>query len=80
VIELTLFSKPECHLCDELMAELLPLISGRAEVKIVDISQDPELMRRYGLLIPVLKAGDEVLARYRLDAERLAEYLERQTA
>lgn len=75
MISLTLLSRPGCHLCDEMLAELEPLIAGKAEVDIVDISEDNALSARYGLAIPVLKHGDRELCRYRLDQDRLASLL-----
>ena len=77
MISLTLLTRPGCHLCEEMLVELEPLIAGRAKVDIVDISEDNELSARYGLLIPVLKHGDEELCRYRLDRDRITGLLER---
>ena len=77
MIVLTLYSRPDCHLCEELMAEALPLIAGRARFDIVDISEDPGLSKKYGLLIPVLAHENEELSRYRLDRSRLLEFLDR---
>lgn len=74
MIVLTLYSRPECHLCEEMLAELRPLIAGRARVEIVDISEDEDLTARYALEIPVLAHGDEELSRYRLNRRRLTDY------
>jgi hypothetical protein len=69
---LTVLSRPGCHLCDEMVAELVPLVAGRARIEVVDISEDESLSACYGLKIPVLKYGDKELSRYRLDRERVA--------
>jgi thiol-disulfide isomerase/thioredoxin len=51
----TLYGKPDCHLCEdalallERLAELYPL-----RVTEVDITTDPELFRRYDIRIPVV--------------------------
>jgi hypothetical protein len=79
MIVLTVYSRPDCHLCDELVAELEPLVVGRARIDIVDISDDERLAKRFGLLIPVLMHGDEELSRYRLDRSRLTEFIDRQS-
>jgi hypothetical protein len=79
MIALTVYSRPECHLCEEMVAEIEPLIAGRARLDIVDISEDEGLSRRFGLLIPVLMHADEELSRYRLDRGRLTEFIDRQT-
>jgi len=77
MIVLTVYSRPDCHLCDELVAELEPLVHGRARIDIVDISEDESLERRFGLLIPVLMHDDVELSRYRLDRGRLTEFIDR---
>ena len=76
---LTLYIRTYCHLCDEMIAELEPLVAGRAQIQVVDISDDETLSRRFGVLIPVLMHGSEELSRYRLDTERVTELIERQS-
>jgi glutaredoxin-like protein DUF836 len=71
---LILYSRPECHLCELLAAELAPLLRGRAALKHVDVGEDPELERRYGLRVPVLVAGETELSSYPLDRERLERF------
>lgn len=73
--KLTLYSRPECHLCEALLAELTPLLPAGTAVDIVDVDSDVALERRYGLRIPVLVAGDVELSAYPLDAERVRQYL-----
>lgn len=68
---LRLYSRPGCHLCEELAADLEPLLAGRAVIEVVDISEDPALERRYGLRIPVLAHGDVELCGYPLDKAAL---------
>lgn len=72
---LTLYGRPECHLCDEMLAALQPLLAGRVSVELVDISDDDELEALYGLRIPVLCAGETELCCYMLDTERVAAWL-----
>jgi glutaredoxin-like protein DUF836 len=57
VPRLVLYGKPGCHLCEQAQAELARLRRRHPHaLEIVDISQDPELLERYGLRIPVLVA------------------------
>jgi hypothetical protein len=79
MIVLTVYSRPDCHLCDELLAELEPLVAGVAQIDVVDISEDQALERRFGLLIPVLMHQEQELSRYRLDRSRLTEFIDRQS-
>jgi hypothetical protein len=73
--KLTLYSRPECHLCEALLADLAPLLPADASIDIVDVDSEVALERRYGLRIPVLVAGDIELSTYPLDAERVRQYL-----
>jgi glutaredoxin-like protein DUF836 len=73
---LILYSRPECHLCEEMSAELLPLLRDRATLQVVDVDESPALARRYGPRIPVLVVGDTELSAYPLDRERVARYLD----
>jgi hypothetical protein len=72
---LILYSRPDCHLCERLMAELLPLLAGRATVEIVDVDDSIATERKYGLRIPVLVDGDVELSSYTLDRERVERHL-----
>lgn len=76
--ELILYSRRGCGLCEELLRELLPLLADEdVRVRVVDIDEDRELKRRYGLDIPVLTDGDLEICRHRLDREALDEWLAR---
>lgn len=72
---LKLFSRPGCHLCEELAEALVPVLQGRAEVRIVNIDDNIELKKRYGLRIPVLAAGDIELSEFPLDVASVEAYL-----
>ena len=54
-IEVTLYTKPGCHLCEQALADLARLQRRFPhELRLVDITVEPELMRDYGERIPVL--------------------------
>lgn len=72
---MTLYSRPQCHLCEIMLAELEPLLGELAAVQVVDISQDPGLERKYALRIPVLAAGEHELCHYRLDPDRVKAFI-----
>jgi hypothetical protein len=76
MIKLTLYSRPECHLCEALLADLRPLLDVDVVVEEVDVDSSVALERRYGLRIPVLAVGDVELSGYPLDRERVRRYLE----
>ena len=68
--ELIVYSRPGCHLCDELLAELRTLIPA-ADVQVVNIDTEPQLRTKYGLMIPVLAVDGDVVCHGQLDRERL---------
>jgi hypothetical protein len=78
VIVLTLYSRPGCHLCDEMKAVVKRTASGlQAPIAIdeIDISTDPALEARYGLEIPVLLVDGKKAAKYRVTESELTRLL-----
>lgn len=69
----TVYVRPECSLCEQLLEELAQLLppAEAARVRIIDISQDPALERRYVFEIPVLLADGELVCMHRLDVKRV---------
>jgi glutaredoxin-like protein DUF836 len=67
VIRLTLYSRPGCHLCDEMRREVEALLGDLPqEWDVVDVDRDPELARRYGDSIPILFVNGHLFAKIRL--------------
>jgi thiol-disulfide isomerase/thioredoxin len=80
VIALTIYSRPGCHLCDDMkavvqrVAKSLPLTP--VTIIEIDISTDRALAERYGMEIPVLLVGGKKVAKYRIGADDLRRILE----
>jgi len=56
--QLILYYQPDCHLCDD--AEALMLACGLGgSYQEVDIENDLELLKRYGIHVPVLMREDD---------------------
>jgi predicted thioredoxin/glutaredoxin len=74
---LTVVHRQDCELCEEMLAELAAL--GRRvplpPTAVVDVDADPELLRRYGLNVPVLLLDGTVVCRHRLDEDELQRLL-----
>ena len=75
--EWTVFSRPGCGLCEEMLEELASVLppGEAARVRVIDIDADPELTRKYGTRIPVLLVDGEFVCAYRLDRQRVAAHL-----
>jgi hypothetical protein len=75
-LELTVYSRSYCHLCDEMIAGLRTLQARFPfSLAIVDVDSDDALEARYGEDVPVVLHGETELCRHRLDAGRVTEYL-----
>jgi len=77
-IRLCLYTRPRCHLCDEMKA-VLDRVAARAaiEVQEVDISERTDLERAYGWDVPVLVRDGEILAKHRVTEDELMALLQR---
>ena len=75
-LRLTLYGRSYCHLCDEMLAALAPLIGELGfAVDVVDVDGDAALERRFGTLVPVLMHAGTELCHYHLDAGKVRAYL-----
>jgi len=76
VQELILYSRENCHLCDEMVSELEDLLKGSDNrYHVIKVNGDPELEQRYGARVPVLVGGNRELCYARLDREKVKSYL-----
>lgn len=69
MLELLVYSRRGCHLCELMLEELVPLCRGRAVLRVLDVDGDPAWQERYGNRVPVLCAGDRELSVARLDRD-----------
>lgn len=73
-MEILLYHRPYCHLCEQMAQGLGPLAAELGvAVRAVDIESDPALEERYGLLIPILVHEDAEICRYHLDEAAVRE-------
>jgi hypothetical protein len=73
---LTVYSRPGCHLCDDMMSVIERVARRTAvTVEVIDISTDAELEARYGLEIPVLTVNGKKAAKYRVSEDELIRIL-----
>ena len=77
-MHLTIYSRPGCHLCDEMKAvveRVARTAPGPLTIEAIDISTDPALEARYGVEIPVLLVDGKKVAKYRIGEEALRRIL-----
>jgi glutaredoxin len=77
LLTLTVYTRPGCHLCDEMKAIVDRVARGGPyTIDSIDISNDPELEARYGTEIPVLMVNGRKAAKYRIAEDELRRILE----
>jgi len=75
--EVTLYTRPDCHLCDEAKSAIAPLLQEfGAKLREVNIDADPVLKERYGWDVPVLFIGQRKAAKHRVDLEQFRRQLQ----
>lgn len=72
----TIYSKPGCHLCERAKAVIVRCREKTVFVmEVVDISQGPELLARYGHDIPVVLLDGQEISRHFVRERKLLELL-----
>ena len=67
-LEVTLYTRPGCHLCDEAKLQMAPLLAEfGARLREGNIDGDPKLRELYNLDVPVIFLGDRKIAKHRVD-------------
>jgi glutaredoxin len=68
-----LYTRPDCHLCDEARAGLESLRSQglQFDLEEVDIDSDEELLRRFLERIPVIELDGEIVSELWLDPDEI---------
>jgi glutaredoxin len=75
--EVTLYTRPGCHLCEEAKTAIAPVLREFAGVlREVNIDKDAVLKERYGLDIPVIFIGARKAAKHRVDLQQFRRQLE----
>ena len=73
--KITLYTRNECHLCDEAKSAIMRHFPDLA-IEEVDVDGDPELVRLYGEEVPVGFLGKTKVFKYHLNVKRLRRLLD----
>jgi glutaredoxin len=66
--DVTIYSRPGCHLCEEAKAQIAPLLKEfAARLTEINIDEDPVLRARYDYDVPVIFLGPRKTAKHRVD-------------
>lgn len=76
-MKLTLYFRAYCSLCHTMLAALQPWRQRYGfELEVLDVDDDPALVKRFDELVPVLMDGETEICHYHLDTQRLAAHLD----
>jgi hypothetical protein len=71
MLDLVVYSRRGCHLCELMLEELVPLCRDRATVRVLDVDSRDDWRQAYGNRIPVLCSGDREVSVVHLDRDAL---------
>ena len=75
-VQLTLYIREGCHLCDDMEQALHEYaVELDFETRRVPIDNNPEFEQAYGTRVPVLVCGDQEICHYFLDMQALKRVL-----
>jgi hypothetical protein len=79
---LVVITREGCGLCDEMLHELAELerTQGLPPVTVIDVDSDAELVRQFGLKVPVLLLDGSVICHYTLNSNELLRLVARPAA
>ena len=76
-LEVTVYSRPGCHLCEAAKAAIEPLlVEFAAPLREVSIDGDAVLTERYGWDIPVIFIGSRKAAKHRVNVKQFRRQLQ----
>jgi hypothetical protein len=76
-LDVTLYTRPGCHLCEEAKAQIAPLLRGAgARLREVNIDADPALRALYDYDVPVVLLGARKVAKHRVDVGQFRRQLD----
>lgn len=77
-LEVTLYTRKGCHLCEEAKVQMAPLLREfGARLHEVDIDADASLRALYDVDVPVIFLGDRKVAKHHLNLAQFRRQLER---
>jgi len=65
------YTRRGCHLCEQMLEELLPLLRGRVELEIRDVDTNQDWLRLYDSRVPVVEYDGRVITAYPMDREAI---------
>ena len=77
---LRVYSRRGCHLCEDLIEQLMPLLDERLELEVCDIDTRSDWREQYDTRVPVVEYDGELVCQYHLDRDAIARVLDAQVS
>lgn len=75
-IVVSIYSKPDCHLCEEAKAQLIELQKRHGfRLEEVDITRDARLLAEYEARLPLIWVNGCLACKYRVDEKALVAHM-----
>ncbi len=75
--DVTIYSRPGCHLCDEAKKQIAPLLEEfGARLTEINIDEDADLRAKYDYDVPVIFLGERKAAKHRVDLKQFRRQLQ----
>ncbi|RXK47227.1 glutaredoxin family protein [Halorientalis pallida] len=77
--EVTVYSRENCHLCDEALATIEAVaeeVAVAVEIEEIDVDDDPDLREEYGERVPYVLVDGTPKFKFRVDEAELRRTLE----
>ena len=65
------YSRPGCHLCEQLIEAITPLLRGRAVLEVRNIDSRSDWREDYDTRVPVVEMDGRFVCEYKLDRAAL---------
>lgn len=66
-----IYSRPGCHLCEQLIEEIAPLLRGRARLAVLNVDSRADWQEDYGNRVPVVEIDGRFVCEHKLDRAAL---------
>ncbi len=66
-----IYSRPGCHLCEQLIEDIAPLLRGEATLEVLNIDTRADWRQTYGTRVPVVEIDGHFICEHKLDRAAL---------
>ena len=81
MLQLTLYTRQGCHLCEDMLLQLRQLQQDWSfGLAVCDVDSNPQWHNLYHERVPVLFSGEQLLSQYFLDLKQLEIHLNEHSA